>query len=52
MPERDFWRTMNPARLHTLFTAWFRPERRALSLPQEAPKEKPSLFSYLTTGGE
>lgn len=26
MPEDDFWRRMNPARLHALYTAHFRQE--------------------------
>lgn len=46
--EQIFWRTMNPARLHALFDAWFRPKKTALS-PAEQDEEM-SLSSYLMGG--
>ena len=50
MPERDFWRTMNPARLHTLFNAWFRPARQGPA-PEQARQPRQSLSEYLRGGG-
>lgn len=43
MPEQDFWRTMNPARLHALFAARFGKPAR------EAPSGR-SLSEYLQGG--
>lgn len=42
MPEAEFWRTMNPARLHALFAARFGKPAR------EAPGR--SLSEYLQGG--
>lgn len=46
--EQIFWRTMNPARLHALFDAWFRPKKTALS--PAGQDEEMSLSSYLMGG--
>lgn len=49
MPEKEFWRTMNPARLHVLFNAWFRPARQTQApAPQQGPRQ--SLAEYLRGG--
>lgn len=47
MPERDFWKTMNPRRLIALLEGWHRPQRA----PQR-PQEGRSLSEYLMTGGK
>lgn len=51
--EQTFWKTMNPARLHALFSAYF--GGRNKQAPQASPaarREEPrSLLAYLM-GGE
>ena len=47
MEEQIFWKTMNPARLHALYSAYFLPAR-----PQAAPElqKAVSLSEYLRGG--
>ena len=33
MPERDFWRTMSPARLHALFDSYFERQKPRQRVP-------------------
>ena len=50
--ERVFWKTMNPARLWSLYSAWFRPKHRrepSESLQTGENRDK-SLASYLMGG--
>lgn len=47
--EKTFWRTMNPARLHALFDARFRPNKRT-ALSPAGQDEEMSLSSYLMGG--
>ncbi|MBO7670162.1 MAG: hypothetical protein J6S60_06185 [Oscillospiraceae bacterium] len=47
--EQIFWRTMNPARLHALFDARFRPNKRTALSPSRQDEEM-SLSSYLMGG--
>ena len=50
--ERTFWRTMNPARLHALYNAYFTPMHRIAMQPGEAkPQGEKSLAAYLMGGG-
>jgi hypothetical protein len=42
MPERDFWKTMNPSRLHELFNSYF---KRTV-----AEEKKQSLSEYIMGG--
>ena len=49
MPEKDFWRTMNPARLHMLFDAWF--GRQVAPDTEEQKEQKRSLSAYIQGGG-
>lgn len=53
MPEEIFWKTMNPARLYSLFEAHFRPKHKRESSHSLQKGEKPgfSLYSYLTGMG-
>ena len=53
MPEADFWQSMNPARLCSLFSAYFRPkhQREAPHSLQTGVKPGFSLYSYLTGMG-
>ena len=50
--ERVFWKTMNPARLHALYNAYFSPVRR-IAIPAGAPEPQggKSLAAYLMGGG-
>ena len=53
MAERDFWKTMNPRRLHALYNAYFEPERaRAKSARTEAAQKEPKkgLCAYFMGG--
>lgn len=45
LPERDFWKTMNPMRFHTLAGAWLRPRQA-----EKPKKPEKSLSEYLTGG--
>lgn len=52
--EKSFWKTMNPARLHALFHAYF--DGRSTQAPQSSPaarqRDEPrSLSEYLMGGG-
>jgi hypothetical protein len=54
MPERIFWKEMNPARLCSLYSAYYRGKPRPKDAESLQKAEKPgfSLYSYLTgTGG-
>jgi hypothetical protein len=54
MPERIFWKEMNPARLYSLYSAYYRGKPRPKAAESLQKTEKPafSLYSYLTgTGG-
>jgi len=53
MPEEIFWKTMNPARLYSLFEAHFRAKHRRESSHslQKGEKTGFSLYSYLTGMG-
>ena len=45
--EETFWRTMNPARLHALFNAYLKPQRRTREVftPEKVPKTpQPELY--------
>ena len=51
--EKTFWKTMNPARLHALFSAYFRkPEPRKIQLdgPWVPEKNQPSLYELFVGG--
>ncbi|MBQ1792112.1 MAG: hypothetical protein II008_18190 [Oscillospiraceae bacterium] len=39
MPERDFWQTMNPARLIALFDNYFSRRNRRRSVPTVGTRE-------------
>ena len=47
MPEKIFWREMNPARLHALYSARFRAAEKPAV--REA-REQPGLSEYLRGG--
>jgi len=50
--ERTFWRTMNPARLQALFTAYFTPKHRAAAQKDKPkPQEQRSLAAFFLGGG-
>ena len=52
--EESFWRKMNPARLHALFNAYFRPRDLQVSHSPAADRrqdEPRSLSAYLMGGG-
>ena len=47
MPEKIFWREMNPARLHALYNARFRAAEKP---PVRETREQPGLSEYLRGG--
>lgn len=52
--EASFWKTTNPARLWSIFTAYYRPETRRSrteSLQTGENRPKTSLSEYLMGGG-
>lgn len=48
-PEREFWRTMNPARFMRLYNAYLPQEGKIR--PNSGPQQTESLFDYMRRGG-
>ena len=50
--EKTFWKTMNPARLHALYSAYFRKPARKIQLdgPPVQEKNQPSLYELFVGG--
>jgi len=53
MPERDFWRTMTPARLHALFDSYFErlKPRPVPTVGTEPDGEPPGIYSAISQMG-
>lgn len=54
MPERDFWRTMSPARLHALFDSYFEqqtPRRRGPTVDTLNDGEELGIYSAIAKMG-
>ena len=48
-PEREFWRTMNPARFMRLYNATLPQEGKIR--PNSGPQQPESLLDYIRRGG-